>query len=131
MYSCQILRLSFYSPILVSSLLPSHHYKVRGAQPSYNLDGAQIEMAPLAAFTPPLGPNAKFCFPQETTLHMKEKAFSLTGDDFIVKTVAGLEVCKCKGKILSISDKKRRFMNIPHRFAWSIVNATQFTIMDS
>ena len=37
---------------------------------------------------------------------MKEKAFSLTGDDFTIKTVAGMEVCKCKGRLLSISDKK-------------------------
>ena len=37
---------------------------------------------------------------------MKEKAFSLSGDDFTVKTVAGMEVCKCKGKVMSISDKK-------------------------
>jgi len=63
-------------------------------------------MAPLIAFNPPLGPNPKFCLPQETTLHMKEKAFSLTGDDFTVKTVAGVEICKCKGKVMSISDKK-------------------------
>ena len=40
---------------------------------------------------------------------MKEKAFSLTGDDFTIKTTAGMEVCKCKGKVLSISDKKGMF----------------------
>ena len=44
---------------------------------------------------------------------MKEKVFSLTGDEFIVKTVAGMEVCKCKGKVLSVSDKKRRFLSTP------------------
>ncbi len=37
---------------------------------------------------------------------MKEKAFSLTGDDFTVKTVSGVDICKCKGKLLSLSDKK-------------------------
>ena len=37
---------------------------------------------------------------------MKEKAFSLSGDDFTVKTISGLEICKCKGKMLSLSDKK-------------------------
>ena len=73
-------------------------------------------MAPLAPFNPPLGPNVKFCVPQETTLHMKEKVFSLTGDDFTVKTTAGVEVCKCKGKVLSISDKKSRLMSTP---TWS------------
>ena len=63
-------------------------------------------MGPLVAFNPPLGPTLSQCHPEQVTLHMKEKAFSLSGDDFTVKTVAGLEVCKCKGKILSLSDKK-------------------------
>jgi hypothetical protein len=74
-------------------------------------------MAPLAPFNPPIGPNIKFCVPQETTLHMKEKIFSLTGDNFTVKTTAGVEVCKCKGKVLSISDKKRR----AHKHANSVL----------
>lgn len=63
-------------------------------------------MAPLAAFNPPLGPTLSQCHPEPVTLHMKEKAFSLTGDDFTVTTVHGAEICKCKGKMLSISDKK-------------------------
>jgi len=37
---------------------------------------------------------------------MKEKVFSLSGDDFSVTTADGLVVCKCKGKVFSISDKK-------------------------
>ena len=64
------------------------------------------KMAPLEAFNPPLGPVLAQCHPEAVTLHMKEKAFALTGDDFTVKTTSGLEVCKCKGKLLSISDKK-------------------------
>lgn len=60
----------------------------------------------LPAIDPPLGPILAQCQPEPVTLHMKEKAFSLTGDDFTVKTVAGLEVCKCKGKMLSVNDKK-------------------------
>ncbi len=63
-------------------------------------------MAPLAPFNPPLGPNQMFCQPNEQTLQMKEKVFSLTGDDFTVTTVAGVQVCKCKGKVLSISGAK-------------------------
>ena len=66
-------------------------------------------MSPLAAFNPPLGPLLSHCHPEPVTLHMKEKAFSLTGDDFTVKTVAGLEVCKCKGKMMSLSDKKGNY----------------------
>ncbi|CAF9935573.1 MAG: hypothetical protein ALECFALPRED_006486 [Alectoria fallacina] len=63
-------------------------------------------MAPLTPFNPPLGPSLSQCHPQPVTLHMKEKAFSLSGDDFTVKTVDGVEICKCKGKLLSVSDKK-------------------------
>jgi len=63
-------------------------------------------MAPFLPFNPPLGPNPAYCFPDEITLHMKEKIFSLTGNDFTVKTVAGMELCKCKGKLLSLSNKK-------------------------
>ena len=66
-------------------------------------------MVHLAPFNPALGPILAQCHPEPVTLHMKEKAFSLTGDDFTVKTVAGMEVCKCKGKMLSISDKKGSF----------------------
>ncbi|EXJ79427.1 hypothetical protein A1O3_08929, partial [Capronia epimyces CBS 606.96] len=64
-------------------------------------------MAPLAPFNPPLGPNPVFAQPTEQTLQMKEKVFSLTGDDFTVTTVAGIQVCRCKGKVLSISSAKK------------------------
>ena len=64
-------------------------------------------MAPLTPFDPPLGPNPKFAFPGEETLQMKEKVFSLSGDDFTVNTVTGLEVCKCKGKVVSLSDASK------------------------
>jgi hypothetical protein len=67
-------------------------------------------MAPLMAFNPPLGVHPQFCFPEENVLHMKEKAFSLGGDDFTIKTANGTEICKCKGKILSISDKKGKMI---------------------
>ena len=59
---------------------------------------------------------------------MKEKAFSLTGDDFTIKTVAGMEVCKCKGKVLSISDKKgvsRAFLNLAIREVRPLITALQ------
>ena len=47
--------------------------------------------------------------PQPVTLKMKEKGLmggSLTGDDFSITDVNGREVCKCKGKVLSISSRK-------------------------
>ena len=43
----------------------------------------------------------------QVTLQMKEKVFSLSGDDFHVKTVDGIDVCICKGKALSMHDKKK------------------------
>jgi len=63
----------------------------------------------LAAFTPPLGPqppNPAFYSPNQVTLQMREKVFSLTGDDFIVQTVDGLPICKVKGKLISLHGKK-------------------------
>lgn len=63
----------------------------------------------LAPFVPPLGPqppNPSFYSPHQVTLQMKEKVFSLTGDDFTVSTVEGQSVCKCKGKMLSLHNKK-------------------------
>jgi len=65
-------------------------------------------MSPLAPFNPPLGPMARFAHPDEQTLQMKEKVFSLSGDDFSVRTVSGMDVCKCKGKVFSISDAKSK-----------------------
>lgn len=77
-------------------------------------------MAYLAPFNPPLGPNPFFCRPTETTLQMREKVFSLTGDDFYVRTVDGLDVCLCKGKVFSISDAKRAFLPFKKCFGGDI-----------
>ncbi|WPH01144.1 LURP-one-related [Acrodontium crateriforme] len=64
----------------------------------------------LAPFTPPLGPqppNPHLYAPKQVTLQMKEKVFSLSGDDFTVKTTEGMTVCQCHGKLLSVRDKKK------------------------
>lgn len=57
-------------------------------------------MAALQAFNPPLGPQPAGVLyaPQQVTLCMKEKVFSLTGDSFHVKTVDGADVMLVKGK---------------------------------
>lgn len=63
----------------------------------------------LEAVNPPLGPqppSPKFYHPAEVTLAMREKVFSLTGDDFTVKTVDGQDVMKCKAKLVSLHGKK-------------------------
>lgn len=44
-----------------------------------------------------------------TTLVLREKVFSLTGDDFSVKDAAtGNTVVRCKGKVLSFRDRKSK-----------------------
>ena len=62
---------------------------------------------------------------------MKEKAFSLTGDDFTVKTTAGMEVCKCKGKVMSISDKKGRLLSLYVGLVRGSYRSIKFTVMES
>lgn len=44
--------------------------------------------------------------PHQVTLAMKEKVFSLSGDDFTVQTADGVGVVVCKGKALSVRDRK-------------------------
>lgn len=63
----------------------------------------------IAAFNPPLGPqpaNPAFYSPSPTTLQMKEKILSLSGDDFTITTTDGAPVCKCKGKVFSLHGTK-------------------------
>lgn len=68
-------------------------------------------MAPhLAPVNPPLGPqppSPHLYSPEQSTLIMKEKVFSLSGDDFTVRTVSGLDVCRCKGHVMSVRDSKK------------------------
>lgn len=66
--------------------------------------------ANLAPIQIPLGaqpPSAKFYSPNQTVLALKEKVFSLSGDDFTVKTAQGISICKCKGKFISLRDSKK------------------------
>lgn len=64
----------------------------------------------LAPFSPPLGAQparAPLYLPNPVTLCMKEKVFSLSGDDFTVQTVEGADILKVKGKVISMRDKKK------------------------
>lgn len=68
-------------------------------------------MAALQPFNPPIGVLPNFCQPHPVTLKMKEKGKfqgSLTGDDFSITDINNNEVCKCKGKVLSISGRKSK-----------------------
>jgi len=63
-------------------------------------------MPQLAPVTPPLGVNPNYCMAKQTTLVLKEKVWSLSGDSFSVTDEAGMAVCKCQGKTFSFSDRK-------------------------
>ncbi|RSH83779.1 hypothetical protein EHS25_005394 [Saitozyma podzolica] len=62
--------------------------------------------AQLHPVNPPLGVFPQFCVNVPTTLVLKEKAFSFSGDDFAVKDSNGVPVVRCKGKALSFRDRK-------------------------
>ncbi|KAL3424743.1 DUF567 domain protein [Phlyctema vagabunda] len=55
---------------------------------------------------PPLGVNPAYCVPQQTTLVLKEKVWSLSGDTFHIVDQNGREVVQCRGQAFSISDRK-------------------------
>jgi uncharacterized protein YxjI len=63
----------------------------------------------ITPFNIPLGPqpaNPAFYSPTPTTLQIKEKILSLSGDDFTIATTTGIPVCKCKGKVFSVHGTK-------------------------
>ncbi|KAF2211457.1 hypothetical protein CERZMDRAFT_112557 [Cercospora zeae-maydis SCOH1-5] len=63
----------------------------------------------LPPFEPPLGPQpliGTLYSPQQVTLVLREKVFSLSGDTFTVQTVEGANVLQVKGKIASLHSKK-------------------------
>ncbi|KAH6681711.1 tubby C-terminal-like domain-containing protein [Halenospora varia] len=64
---------------------------------------AQIHLNPV---NPPLGVFASYCVPKQTTLVMKEKVWSLSGDTFHIVDENGQEVVQCRGQTFSISDRK-------------------------
>jgi uncharacterized protein YxjI len=64
---------------------------------------AQVHLAPA---NPPLGVNPSYCLPKQTTLVMKEKVWSLSGDTFHIVDENGHEVVQCRGQAFSLSDRK-------------------------
>jgi hypothetical protein len=58
---------------------------------------AAVVAQALVPFQPPLGPqpaNTIYYSPNQVVLCMKEKVWSLSGDDFTVKTVDGHDILK-------------------------------------
>ncbi|CZR54773.1 related to DUF567 domain protein [Phialocephala subalpina] len=60
----------------------------------------------LAPVNPPLGVNPNYCVQKQTTLVMKEKVWSLSGDTFHIMDENNHEVVQCRGQTLSLSDRK-------------------------
>jgi len=54
----------------------------------------------------PLGVFPQFYANQPTTLVLKERFFSVSGDDFSIQTDSGFEVVHCQGKVASLSGRK-------------------------
>ncbi|KAJ7642245.1 tubby C-terminal-like domain-containing protein [Roridomyces roridus] len=57
--------------------------------------------------SPPLGLFSQFCTQDQTTLVLKEKVISWSGEDFSVKDHLGNVVIKCEGKVLTMTDEKK------------------------
>jgi len=53
----------------------------------------------------------KYCLDKKITLIVKEKAFSISGDDFDIEDTDGNKYFKVKGSALSIKDKKVLYDN--------------------
>ena len=64
-------------------------------------------LAPIQPALGPQPPSNKFYNPHQVTLAMKEKVFSITGDDFTVRTAEGQDILKVKGKYITIHGSKK------------------------
>ncbi|WVW80492.1 hypothetical protein I302_102476 [Kwoniella bestiolae CBS 10118] len=62
--------------------------------------------ADLVAVDPPIGLHPQIFAQKATTLVLKEKVWSWTGDDFSVKDIEGRDVVKCHGKAWSLRERK-------------------------
>lgn len=64
----------------------------------------------LAPVNPAVAVFTSFVAQGPVTLVLREKVFSLSGDDFSVKDAAtGRTVVKCKGKVVSFRDRKSEY----------------------
>ncbi|CZS93917.1 related to DUF567 domain protein [Rhynchosporium graminicola] len=65
---------------------------------------SRINLPPIQ---PALGVNPAYCVNKQTTLVMKEKVWSLSGDTFHIVDENNHEVVQCRGQTFSISDRKQ------------------------
>ncbi|KAG4416951.1 hypothetical protein IFR04_009895 [Cadophora malorum] len=64
---------------------------------------SRINLPPV---NPALGVNPAYCVNKQTTLVMKEKVWSLSGDTFHIVDENNHEVVQCRGQTFSLSDRK-------------------------
>jgi uncharacterized protein YxjI len=55
---------------------------------------------------PPMGPNLAYCVGKTTILAMKEKIWTISGGDFDIRDENDQTVVKCKGRAMSISNRR-------------------------
>ncbi|ORX90942.1 hypothetical protein K493DRAFT_229289 [Basidiobolus meristosporus CBS 931.73] len=56
---------------------------------------------------PIIATEPRFCLPYEISLHLREKFFSFSGDDFSIKDASNtVEYFKCSGRTFSLREKK-------------------------
>ena len=60
----------------------------------------------LTPWEKPIGIYPAFMAQAPTTLILREKVFSLSGDDFEIKTDQGAEILRCHGQVVSLSGRK-------------------------
>lgn len=63
--------------------------------------------APLNPVQPALGLSAEFCATRETTLVLRQKILSASGDSFLVTDTDGVPVVEVQGKALSLMGRRR------------------------
>jgi hypothetical protein len=85
-------------------------YQIHGAMGLFSSSAAPVQA--LEPFNPPLGVFPRYAVPRETTLVLKERAFTFSGDDFHIKDSNGVDVVICKGKSLSFRDQKGEAMDL-------------------
>ena len=83
-----------------------------------SVEQQQEQDAQLQPFSPPLGIHQRYCAQELTTLVLREKAFTWSGDDFSVRTVDGRLVLRCDAKVFSMRDRKGKLGFVYFTLMW-------------
>ena len=83
----------------------------------------EAQDASLQPFNPPLGLYPQHSAPIPTTLIMREKYFSWSGQDFTVRTSDGRLVLRADAKAFSLSDRKgeRKDLGVDGPQSWRVL----------